>query len=104
MAQGHRGARPHVPGKQAAKVVKGFEEKVGHGLRGRSPFVRPSSALRERGTHKAIGRGYLLLADYDSQLIRRENQFVSPPKVRSCEKTAKGKRDRARSRSLSPTD
>ena len=103
MAQGHRGARPHVPGKQAAKVVKGFEEKVGHGLRGRSPFVRPLSALkrvRESGTHKAIGRGYLLLADYDSQLIRRENQFVSPPKVKSCEKTAKGKRDRARP----PTD
>ena len=46
MAQGHRGARPHVPGKQAAKVVKGFEEKVGHGLRGRSPFVRPLSALK----------------------------------------------------------
>ena len=49
-----------------------------------------------RGTHKAIGRGYLLLADYDSQLIRRESQFVSPPKVKSCEKTAKGKRDRDR--------
>ena len=53
-----------------------------------------AAAQRERcGTHKAIGRGYLLLADYDSQLIRRENQFVSPPKVKSCEK-AKGKRDR----------
>ena len=48
----------------------------------------------------------MLLADYDSQLIRRENQFVSPPKVKSCEKTAKRKKGprAARGRGRRQTD
>ena len=83
-------------GKSGQRVWRKSRPRTPRSESVRSPVVGAEESERERGTHKAIGRGYLLLADYDSQLIRRENQFVSPPKVKSCEKTAKGKRDRAR--------